>query len=360
MKSPYQCYLSGKWLIKIILVPYVNDESKTKKTVYIPFSKLLLILIFFTYFSQAHADVEPELLLSKEEVAEAIKSTVTALEKHYLYPKKAQQASSALLTAQKSGEFDRSFKFGRLKQKVETILISASGDSSFELLKRRTFSSVNIDSDKRQSNSIKVQTLENNIGYIELDGNFLFSDTDNGIPNALEYLAGSDAVIIDLRNAGDGSISLAQHVISYFVEPNTLLGNVYFNPSVDSERIYSVKLEHAPINYRQNFPIFILNSSFVAGPWEFLGYTLKHLHKATIVGEDTIGVATMKKPLPVSEHLSINIAYAQITHPVTDESWQQRGVFADYQTTAQESFEFAYQLALQAIEHKSSTAPNTH
>ena len=76
---------------------------------YIPFPKLLLILIFFTYFSQVHADVEPELLLSEEEVAEAIKSTVLALEKHYLYPKKAQQASNALLTAEKLGEFDRSF-----------------------------------------------------------------------------------------------------------------------------------------------------------------------------------------------------------------------------------------------------------
>ena len=96
---------------------------------------------------------------------------------------------------------------------------------------------------------------------------------------------------------------------------------------------------------KHNYPVYILTSSFISGTGEFFSYTLKHLHKAVIVGEQTMGVALISKKQKVNEFISINMPIAIPIHPATNTNWDQVGVAPDYAVKANASFEMAYKLA---------------
>lgn len=157
-------------------------------------------------------------------------------------------------------------------------------------------------------------------------------------------LAEVNAMIIDLRDAEGDSLSLASHLMSFFVAQKTVLANViYEKQELRETLVASQNLGFE--RFKDNFPLYILTSSFVSGSGEFLSYTLKHLNKAVIVGENTMGVAYISKSKEINEFININLPIAIPIHPLTHSNWEQEGVIPDYPVEAKLSFDVAYNLA---------------
>lgn len=157
-------------------------------------------------------------------------------------------------------------------------------------------------------------------------------------------LANADALIIDLRQADHASLSVALQLLSYFVEPGTAIAKL--------QKQRQVETIHTPAQaspFKPSMPIYIVNSAFVAGSWEFFGYTLQQHHKAVIVGEETMGVGYLSQTYPVSDHLAIRLNHALITHPQTGNHWDNQGVIPDFPHTSATAFDQAYQLALAGL-----------
>ncbi|MDM7860964.1 S41 family peptidase [Alteromonas sp. ASW11-36] len=312
-----------------------NEVKSVLRTLYI----IILALFLSSIHHQPARANTPELHLEHSEVLEIVQGISLAFDTHYIEPDKAKNVKQTLQSMLVTGDFDQAFEFYRLKTLLESTVIKITSDSNFKLVRRTNLSQQNaIDSEEHLSNA-QTQVLEPNIGYIALSGDFVH-DAREELVAALNQMSDTDALIIDIRDAGLGSVDLSQLIISYFNEPNTLLGHIY------AGRKTPVPLVSYDISELQfQMPVFILTSSFVAGPWEFLAYTLKHLEKATIVGEDTIGLGMLTSPIPVSKHASVLISTGIIKLNATDDSWHRSGVIADYQTSADASFEHAYQLA---------------
>ena len=87
----------------------------------------------------------------------------------------------------------------------------------------------------------KVERLNGNVGYMELDG---FVTTDLGAETAIaamQFLANTDALIIDLRYNGGGLPGTAQLISSYFFsETPVYLHSIYWREGNRTEQFWTL------------------------------------------------------------------------------------------------------------------------
>jgi len=98
-------------------------------------------------------------------------------------------------------------------------------------------------------------------------------------------------------------------------------------------------------NFKDNFPVYILTSSFLTNAGELFSYTLKHLKKAVIVGEETMGIAYLLQKLKINDYISLNIPIAIQVHPKTQTNWEHTGVIPDVYIAADLALDTAHQMA---------------
>lgn len=306
---------------------------------------LILAMLLTSGWAVCRPAVHSEPMLSEQEVDRIIVNTVRALHDTYLFPEQVGEAVSQLRHERSMGMFQRGMKFGRFRQRYEALLITATQDSGFELLERipATLESPGIE--RPVTSNLTMEMLPDNVGYLAVEGDFTGADAERELSDAIGYVNGSRALILDLRRAGDTSFAVARHLASQFVAAGTPLAEVDYN-SPDAPRM--VHAQAVSPGYRDR-PVYILTSALVAGPWEFLCYTLKHHDAAYIVGEDTMGVGYMKTAVDLSEHARLTLYYAQTRHPHTQGNWHRIGVIADYQTPAADSMTQALALIERAL-----------
>lgn len=312
--------------------------------------RILLVILFLAFEPGCHARAVQtsgqELVLTKTEVQQVINNTIAILGSDYLFEDKTPVLIERLKESLRSGDFDRHYQFGRLKQQLEVALYRASGDSNFELRQRDGLVSPLSTQTDDAPGTIESGVLEGHVGYIALNGDFSFTGAQTQLHRAVETVAGARAVIIDLRKVGLGSLSLTQQFLSYFFPPGTPLADIQF-PKGKTQHLLSEALP-APVGFSPHVPVFLINSVFVTGPWELFGYTLKQYGRAVIVGEKTMGVAVMTELLPVSDNVRLRFSRAYLAHPVSKDNWQDWGVEADHDAVMKDSFARALELAVQS------------
>ncbi|MDC8830929.1 S41 family peptidase [Alteromonas gilva] len=271
--------------------------------------------------------------LARQEVTIAVSRLIKWIEKDYIHEIKGEKAVAVLTEALNSGEFNGHFSFGRLKIKLESMLVEATLDSNFELFQPSGLAQTDTLASTVLPGAIQTRVIDNNIGYLAIDGDLLDDRWQTELDIAMASLSGSDALIIDLRTAGFSPLALSQHFLSYFVPTGQRLSEASF-----AHRKRETLMSHAvnkPV--KKEVAVYIVTSPFVAGAWEFVAYTLKHAERATIVGSTTIGLGYMTTSRRLSENLGMRMAYAQIINPETHDNWQGEGVIPDVLCAAREA-----------------------
>ena len=304
---------------------------------------MICLLSLLSFSANSKCDLNSESLLSKEEVKEVVLNTISALQNIYIFSDKAEIAVNRLELKLQLGEFNRQFNIGRLSRFLEQVLISSTGDSNFGINSRKNFCLTAEASHANFESSFTVEIVENNIAFLIFDGDFVFTKNVEEINSALSQLPKIEAIVIDLRTAHTGSISLSQNLLSFFLPADSHLATIEYSKN-EIEPIHSLNLtemEHG----LHGTPVFIINSSFVAGPWEFFSHTMKHFGKAKIVGDDSMGIGLLTKTVRVSKNIELTLTYAELKNGASNNGWHKTGVAADYQVTAAEAQEVAFELA---------------
>lgn len=291
-----------------------------KRTIFLSTWLLLVNLLFTALPVQASEES-----LEQQEIDKAVTSLIRAVDQHYLYDDKREKIVRHMTKALESGEFNGHFSFSRLKNKLESMLFSVSKDSSFRIISRAGLSDNSETSDIIFPGAIQTQLLENDIGYLAIDGDFISDNWQTEISNAMAFLSDSKALIIDLRTAGLTSLPFSQYFLSHFIPTDQSFATLTFGHGKASQ-IRSTSVAN-PL--KSDIPLYIVTSPFVAGSWEFVSYTLKQNKKATIVGMPTMGLGFMTSTTPLSEHMSLVMAYAAFHHADINESWKDSGVEPD-------------------------------
>jgi C-terminal processing protease CtpA/Prc len=157
----------------------------------------------------------------------------------------------------------------------------------------------------------------------------------------MNFLSNTNAIIIDLRTNRGGVPSMMQLLSSYFFdETPVLLSNFYERKTDTKSQLYSF----ADVNGKRstNKPVYILTSKNTFSAAEAFTYTLKHLDKATVVGEVTKGGANRTKRINLNDEFTISVPYIESINPITNTNWEGKGVQPNIKTTEKDAFVTAY------------------
>jgi retinol-binding protein 3 len=191
----------------------------------------------------------------------------------------------------------------------------------------------------------KVERLRGNIGYLE----FLnFMDEELGadtVAAAMNFVNGTDALIIDMRNNGGGNPAMVALVCSYLFGPEPVhLNDLYWREGNRTDEFWTKK-EIAGKRYL-NKDVYVLTSKRTFSGAEEFTYNLKNLKRATIIGETTGGGAHPGGGFRISEHFGMFIPTGRAISPITKTNWEGTGVTPDIAVPADQALLVARIMAL--------------
>ncbi len=207
----------------------------------------------------------------------------------------------------------------------------------------------------------RVELQPGNIGYLEMNqfAGFGFDDTAApprlAIDAALQLLANTDAVIIDLRDNGGGSPAMVGYLVSAFTAP----GANIFNTFHSREGLRSEAPRQSYRTPRLEVPLYVLISARTGSAAEAFAYTLKNAGRATIVGEPSAGAANPGGTLDVGDGFSVFVSNGSPVSPITQKNWEGDGVIPDLAVPQADALEAAQIDALQRVLAKSGSDDNT-
>ena len=191
----------------------------------------------------------------------------------------------------------------------------------------------------------KVERLSGNIGYLE----FLnFMDEELGadtVAAAMNFVNGTDALIIDMRRNGGGNPAMVALVCSYLFGPEPVhLNDLYWREGNRTDEFWTRK-EVAGKRY-VNKDVYVLTSKRTFSGAEEFTYNLKNLKRATIIGETTGGGAHPGGGFRVTEHFGMFVPTGRAISPITKTNWEGTGVTPDISVPADQALHVARLLAL--------------
>lgn len=191
----------------------------------------------------------------------------------------------------------------------------------------------------------KVERLRGNIGYLEF---FNFMDEELGadtIAAAMNFVNGTDALIIDMRKNGGGNPAMVALVCSYLFGPEPVhLNDLYWREGNRTDEFWTRK-EVAGKRYL-NKDVYVLTSNRTFSGAEEFTYNLKNLKRATIIGETTGGGAHPGGGFRISEHFGMFVPTGRAINPITKTNWEGTGVTPDISVPADQALHVARIVAL--------------
>lgn len=187
----------------------------------------------------------------------------------------------------------------------------------------------------------EVKVLNGNIGYLNLR---MFADikyAKDAATSAMNFLSNTNAIIIDLRTNSGGVPSMMQLLSSYFIDTKPVLLSNFYERKTNS-KTQLLTFETIDGKRMVDKPLYILTSKNTFSAAEAFTYTLKHLDKATVIGEVTKGGANRTKRVNINDQFTISIPYIESIHPITKSNWEGKGVEPNINIARKDAFIIAY------------------
>jgi retinol-binding protein 3 len=194
----------------------------------------------------------------------------------------------------------------------------------------------------------RVERLDGNVGYIDLRGFSGSPESRGAAVAAMKVVADTDALIFDLRRNGGGSPFMIGLLCSYLFDDVVHLNDFYVRESDSHQEFFTTK-EVDGRKFGQSKPVFILTSARTFSAAEEFTYDLKHLKRATVVGETTGGGAHPGGLRRLTDHFGIWLPTGRAINPITRTNWEGTGIEPDIKTPALDALDAAHREALRRI-----------
>jgi hypothetical protein len=201
---------------------------------------------------------------------------------------------------------------------------------------------------------LQLERLDGNVGYLEL-GRFDDPELAGGaLAAAMSLLAGTDALIVDLRLNGGGHASMDALLASYFIREPTLLSTLHRRARADTAQLWTLPRVPGP-RYLSN-PLYVLVSGRTFSAAEAFAYDLQALGRAVVVGEKTRGGANPGGWTMLGPHFGVFVPTARVESAVTHGNWEGTGVRPDLAVAAAGAKAAAHRAALQRLVAENAAA----
>ncbi len=194
----------------------------------------------------------------------------------------------------------------------------------------------------------RVERLEGNIGYLDIRRVPVPAFAGPAITAAMELVAGTYALIIDLRRNGGGAPEGVVFWCSYLLDDEPAHLNDIFHAGTGETRQFWA-LPYVPGTRYPDRPVYLLTSGRTFSGGEDFCYTLQALGRAEVIGETTGGGAHPTRGFPISATVHIGVPFARSVNPVTGTNWEGTGVVPDVAVPADQARDVAYAKALRHV-----------
>lgn len=302
------------------------------------------------------ADQIPNVAPSKQGLDAAARRSVVdevvrLMTEEYALPDVGRRAAAALSRKLAAGDYDAVTDAGAFARLLTEDLNAVAQDKHLRVRSdAQGPAQPRIKPQRSERGFTRADVLEQNIGYVDLSG-FLPKALFKPVADkAMQLLAGTDALIIDLRGNGGGDPAAVSYLVSFFLNPKTPVhvnDLLWRKPGTDDYRRDVFQTEATPSSYLAR-PVVILTGPRTFSGGEEFAYDMQNLKRATLVGETTGGGANPGGPRSLPAHLSMFLPTGRAVNPITQTSWEGRGVAPDIPAASAMAFASAYETARKA------------
>jgi retinol-binding protein 3 len=305
----------------------------------------------------------PDAVINASLRSQVIAGVSRRLEGGYVFPDKAAEMVRALHERAQRGAYDRIISAHALADTLTRHLQAVSRDKHLtveydsrgivdeppdaeppagEQRRRMTFARwMNFGLER-------VERLMGNIGYLEIRSfNFGPAEVDSALAAAMNLLAHTNALIIDVRRNGGGEPEMVAAVCSYLMPPNTLVNKFYWRPQDrwDEFRTKPVSGRH----YGTTRPVYVLTSENTFSGAEEFAYDIQTQKRGEVVGDTTGGGAHPGGMRQVTANFGVWVPSGRAVNPVTNTNWEGTGVLPDVPADASGALGVAHRRALKRL-----------
>ncbi len=194
----------------------------------------------------------------------------------------------------------------------------------------------------------RVDRLDGNVGYIELRGFSGSPEAGAVVAAAMNLLANTDALVFDLRRNGGGSPVTIGFISSYLFDKRVHLNDFYVRETGRRQSFHTSETVEGR-KYGETKPVYILTSNRTFSAAEEFTHNLKHLKRATIVGETTGGGAHPGGVRRITDHFGIWLPTGRAINPITGTNWEGVGIAPDIAVDPLEALQAAHLDALKKL-----------
>lgn len=194
----------------------------------------------------------------------------------------------------------------------------------------------------------KLERLAGNVGYLDIRAFYPPEWGGDTAAAAMNFLANTSALIIDVRKNGGGHPRMVAFICSYlFGEEPVLLNSFYLRTEELPQQSWT--MPYVPGKRFGDKPIYVLTSKDTFSGGEEFCYNLKTRQRATLIGEATGGGAHLVEIHRLHAHFEALISKGRPVNPITGTNWEGSGVLPDIPVAQEQAFQVAYRMALQSI-----------
>jgi hypothetical protein len=195
-----------------------------------------------------------------------------------------------------------------------------------------------------------VEILPGGVGYIRFDQFSHGEDAFATAASAMNFVANSNAVIIDLRHNGGGSAAMIRFLCGYLFEEKAHLIN--WDIRAENKTVQSYSADYVPGRRLPEQPVYVLTSGNTFSAAEEFTFDLKNLERATVVGDTTGGGGHTVNGYVFDFdgfRILIRLPYGRAYNPENNEGWEGVGVIPDIAVPSEQALEAAHATALRNL-----------
>ena len=300
--------------------------------------------------------------LKEADRAAIVQTLVAKINANYIDPDVAERVGRALASKHAKGGYASAASAQALSEALAKDMRELSGDKHFgarviegfsessgssDLPSRAKIEEWRDESARRGYEIQKIERLPGNVGYIELRGFGGLEFVGQAYTAAMQLMAGTDALILDLRRNGGGSPASVAYLMSHFFPfgDQRHLIDIYSRPDNTTQQYWTVPT----IAPRYDKPVYVLTSARTFSGGEDFAYGIQAQKRGTLIGETTGGGSNPVRWYSAGNDIAVAIPTARTTNFVTKTNWEHVGVKPDVAVPAAQALQTAHAAILRNL-----------
>ena len=192
-----------------------------------------------------------------------------------------------------------------------------------------------------------MRILPGNLRYLKISGfEWVNDETGKAYDDAMTFLKGGDAAIIDLRGNGGGAAEAVRYLTSHFLKAGTL--EITFLEA-GKPPVQSRSLDSLPAGRMIGKPLYVLIDENVGSAAESFAYDVQQFKLGQLIGATTAGAANNNRFVPIAPGFMLSVSYGRPVHAVSQGNWEGKGVSPDVAVAPAQALDMAQSLALKGL-----------